>query len=175
MLKRRVRRNAVTQPSDPSYRIIPLTQNQNAIVDARDFSWLSQWNWFAQWAKHTQSFYAKRCDKNKKTFLMSREILNAKPEEYVDHRNHNTLDNRRRNLRRSKIFQNNSNQGVRKDNSSGYKGVCFRRDSRRWQAYISYRGNRKHLGYFKTSREAAEAYNVSAKRFHGSFAYINSV
>lgn len=47
MPKNRVKRHAVTQPLDKPYRLIPLTQGKNAIVDLENFSWLSQWNWCA--------------------------------------------------------------------------------------------------------------------------------
>jgi hypothetical protein len=55
-----VKRHAVTQPLDTSYRYIPLTRNLNAIVDADDFDWLSKWNWHAVWNPCTKSFYATR-------------------------------------------------------------------------------------------------------------------
>ena len=60
MPKLRVKRHAVTQPLDQSYRLIPLTQGQNAIVDVEDFEWLDQWNWCAQWTG--RHFYAVRHD-----------------------------------------------------------------------------------------------------------------
>ena len=41
---RRMPRHPVTQPSDPSYLLIPLTQGQNAIVDAVDYDRLMQFN-----------------------------------------------------------------------------------------------------------------------------------
>ncbi len=58
MPKRRMKRHAVTQPLDPSYRLIPLTQHQNAIVDTADFDWLSQWNWHANLCD--KGFYVRR-------------------------------------------------------------------------------------------------------------------
>lgn len=42
MLKRRVFRHDVEQPQDQSIRLIALTQERNATVDAADFDWLNQ-------------------------------------------------------------------------------------------------------------------------------------
>lgn len=44
-MKRHVKRHEVVQPLNESYRLIPLTQGQNAIVDVNDFGRLSKWNW----------------------------------------------------------------------------------------------------------------------------------
>jgi hypothetical protein len=80
-MKISVKRHAVTQPLDQSYRLIPLTQNQTVIVDAEDFERLDRWNWTALFLKHRNSFVAGRCDENNKTILMHREILSALPKE----------------------------------------------------------------------------------------------
>src|SRR5882762_1985840 len=99
MYKRhRVSRHEVTQPLDESYRLIPLTQGQNAIVDAADFEWLSKWNWQAQWDEHTKGFYARRALYGGGAVIMHRLIYKS-PCKQVDHKNHNTLDNRKLNLR----------------------------------------------------------------------------
>lgn len=58
-----VERPAVAQPISKPYRFIPLTQNKIALVDAEDFEWLSQWNWYAA-AHQSGSFYARRSSYN---------------------------------------------------------------------------------------------------------------
>jgi len=55
---------------------------------------------------------------------LAREIVEAKEDEYVDHKNHDTLDNRRNNLRITKFEQNAKNRkGKNKNNKSGYRNV----------------------------------------------------
>lgn len=49
------------------------------------------------------------------------------------------------------------NQRLRKNTSSTYRGVCFFKRIGRWIAYITISGKRKHLGYFDTEEEAAQA------------------
>jgi hypothetical protein len=48
------------------------------------------------------------------------------------------------------------NKSLRKDNTSGYKGVT--KDSHNWRAQIQIKGKQKFLGYFDTAEEASEAY-----------------
>lgn len=48
------------------------------------------------------------------------------------------------------------NTNLRKDNTSGYRGVS--KDSHNWRAQIQIKGKQKFLGYFNTAEEASEAY-----------------
>jgi hypothetical protein len=172
----KVRRHPVTQPSDPSYRIIPLTRGQNTLIDTIDYHWLKQWNWFAHWDVTTHSFYAVRSKHKGKSIVqisMSREILQCEPTDQADHRNHDTLDNRRGNLRKATNAQNGRNQKIERNNTSGYIGVCWYKKYKKWMAQIGHQGIRINLGYFKTKQEAAHARDDVAKKLHGEFAVLN--
>ena len=88
----------------------------------------------------------------------------------VDHINHDTLDNRRCNLRVVTPQQNAMNKEVYKNNQSGYTGCHFYKPTQKWMAYIKGGGKRKHLGYFETLPEAYTAYIRAAKALHGEYA-----
>lgn len=174
MLKLRVPRHEVVQPLDKSYKIIPLTRGQNALVDIADYERLNQWNWFAQWNQRTNGFYAKHHDTTTGRRLdMASEILRCKPGEEPDHRNRNSLDNRKANLRKSTHAQNLCNVGLRSHNTSGYIGVTWHAPTKQWRARIRHNWVRIHLGLFKTAEEAAKVYDKAAKRLHGEFAVLN--
>lgn len=96
------------------------------------------------------------------------------PEE-IDHINRVTHDNRIENLRESTHAQNMQNIDVRSVNKSGYTGVCYRKDSGLWQAYITSNGERIHLGFHKTKEDAAVARNEAAIKYNGDFAKLNEV
>lgn len=86
------------------------------------------------------------------------------PKDEIDHKNVDQADDRFSNLREANRSQNNNNTRMKRNNKSGYKGVCW--DSRRekWLAQIMV--NRKHrfLGYFETPEEAYAVYcDVSIK------------
>jgi AP2 domain len=163
----------VTQPTDPSYRYIPLTQGQVAIVDTDDYWRLIRFFWCAWWNPTAKSFYAvrnTRVDGNKTTIYMHREIMKAKQGEEVDHVNRElTLDNRKKNLRFATHAQNTQNSGKHSDNRSGYKGVTLGKGKNKWIAQIQ--ANRYHiyLGEFPTKELAYAAYCAAARELHGEF------
>lgn len=166
------------QPDEGKF--IPLSNGLISMVDECDFHWLSQIRWYAVKADHSSEevFYAS-CDllggrMGKVKILMHRMILLAPNTTTVDHRNHNTLDNRRRNLRHATRSQQNANR--RKiTGSSRYKGVHRRCDGLKWVAQIR-RGNEHiHLGSFSTEDEAGLAYNAMATKLFGEFAILNVI
>ena len=149
---------------------IVLTQGQVAIVDDSDWKILSQYNWYARWDKYTQSFYALtngRRDGKRETLYMHTFLMGGK----ADHRNHDTLDNRRSNLRLATRSQNMHNRRTNRNNQSGYKGVFLSRE--RWRAKIQYERQVKHLGMFDDAISAAKAYDAAARELFGEFAYLN--
>ena len=87
----------------------------------------------------------------------------------VDHINRNKLDNRLVNLRLATQAQQNMNKGLRSNNTSGFKGVCWHRENRKWRAKVYIKGKGKHLGYFATKEEAVEAYQKAAADNYGEF------
>jgi hypothetical protein len=89
-----------------------------------------------------------------------------------DHINRNGLDNRRSNLRIANKQQNCWNSRDR-GGVSRFKGVHWKVAEGKWAAAISHDGIRKHLGYFVSEREAAEAYDDAAITFQGEFAFLN--
>ena len=91
------------------------------------------------------------------------------PEGPIDHANGVLDDNRIANLREASFQQNCANAKLRKDNSSGSKGV--KRFKNRWQARIGENG-KIHLGAYDTKAEAAAAYAGAAKVMYGKFARL---
>jgi hypothetical protein len=165
--KARVGRHEVEQPEDSSYRIIPLTQGKNALVDAVDYEWLCKWNWHASRLQGTNVFYAREHH-----VLMHRRIM-GNPRGRVDHRDRNTLDNRRNNLRIATPSQNNQNKVKSKRNKSGFKGASWIASRKHWQATAGMNGKNINLGCFRTAREAARAYDAFASKHYGEFARLN--
>jgi hypothetical protein len=90
----------------------------------------------------------------------------------VDHKNGNPSDNNIDNLRLATDIQNCQNQKISKNNTSGYKGVCFKKDRNKWHAGIRVNGIIKHLGYYDTPKIASEVYKKAAEIYFKEFAKI---
>ena len=106
---------------------------------------------------------------------MHRDIMNPSRKEQVDRINHDTLDNRRENLRICNSRENQGNEKISKNNISGFKGVSWRIDRKKWRAYISINRKQISLGHFDIKEEAAKAYNEAAKKYFKEFALLNVV
>jgi hypothetical protein len=158
-------------------KIIPLTQGKVAIVDDRDYRWLSQYKWHAQKSgKRPGLYYAVRnatINKRRKTIQMHREIMNPAKGLEIDHRNNNALDNRRLNMRTCTRAQNMANSRAQKGKSSAFKGVSFHKEYRKWRGRITHLGKDLHLGFFRNQVRAAKAYDDKAKELFGEFAHPN--
>lgn len=92
------------------------------------------------------------------------------PTHHIDHINGNCSDNRLANLRSATRSQNLSNSRVRKDSTTGRKGVSFHRQVGKWVAYVNHQGKRFYLGLFDSPEAAALARDTKARELHGEFA-----
>ena len=100
-------------------------------------------------------------------------ILYPRNGKTVDHINGVTLDNRRCNLRLASHSENMRNTKLRKNNKTGYKGVCWDIVNKRYHVTIRYNGKKIFLGRFDNIIEAAKAYDDGAKKYFGDFARLN--
>jgi len=83
----------------------------------------------------------------------------------LDHWNRDKLDNQFANLRIVTNAHNQYNRGLRKDNSSGFRGVSWYETKSKWRTQIKHRGTVLHLGYFQSLEEAIEARLRAESRF----------
>ena len=63
----------------------------------------------------------------------------------------------------------------RKRASSSYRGVSYSAADGKWRAAIEVNGRAVNLGHYARESEAAQAYNVAARKHFGASAYQNQV
>lgn len=91
------------------------------------------------------------------------------PDSLIDHINGIKHDNRMVNLREANKSQNAFNTGVKSTNKSGYKGVSWRSQNKKWIAHIRISGKSVYLGSFDNIEDAAEMYATTAKQYHKNY------
>jgi hypothetical protein len=143
-------------------KTIPLTQNMVALVDDDDFEKLSKYKWCLHGAG-----YAHASIEGKKV-LMHRMIMGF-PNCEIDHINHKKTDNRKENLRPCTRQENSWNMKVQSRNKTGYKGVFWNKERKKYEAQIKVDGRSINLGRFSTPFEASEAYKSAAKKYFGEY------
>ena len=75
----------------------------------------------------------------------------------IDHINQIKDDNRLENLRIASKSSNALNSKVRRDSSSGCCGVSWKKDKKKYLAYININGKRRFIGYYDEIEEAKKA------------------
>ena len=88
------------------------------------------------------------------------------PKLQIDHMNGVKNDNRLANLREATESQNSQNVKAHADSSSGFLGVSWKAQSRKWRASIGIDGRHKHLGYFSSKEDAQLAYAAAKRELH---------
>jgi hypothetical protein len=91
----------------------------------------------------------------------------------IDHADGDPSNNAFRNLRVATRSENLANSRKRLDNTSGFKGVCWDRRRRLWQAKVSVSGRTITIGHFSSAEAAHTAYARALINLHHDFARIS--
>jgi hypothetical protein len=105
------------------------------MVDAEDVERIEMFNHkiYADYKKNVKSHYAVLGNQG----FLHRFITNAPKGMVVDHINHDTLDNRKSNLRICTHSENNQNKkGALITSKSGIRGVCLDNRNKKWIAVV---------------------------------------
>lgn len=141
-----------------------------AQVDDADYERVAQHTWWPKKDYATGNFYAyTQIDRH--TIYLHRLILRV--ENDVDHKDGNGLNCQKYNLRPATQGQNQGNEKLSRNNSSGYKGVHWMDRLNPWRAQIKVNRRNQHLGFFATPEEAARAYDQAAREHFGEYARLN--
>ena len=164
------------------YKLIRLTKGYFAKVSNEDYDRVSAYDWHVKMVKrkHGNVFYAVRkiynIDGSKTNQYLHRFIMgDDDPMIQIDHKDTDSLNDQRSNLRICTFSQNCWNQTPQKHRKSKYKGVSMNNKGTKYTASISFKRKKYHLGTFITQEEAAEAYNAKAIELFGEFVRPNVI
>jgi len=154
---------------------VPLTQNKVAWVDKEDFDLVSKYIWCAHKGSGERWEAVAYDPKIKKQIKMHRLImgLTKKDKVFVDHINHNCLNNRKSNLRIISNRRNQGNQKIKTGGTSEFKGVRWHKGNKKWEAQIQNNGKYEYIGNFDVEIDAAKAYDKRAIEIFGDCALLN--
>jgi hypothetical protein len=96
-------------------------------------------------------------------------VPNPEGKPYVDHINRETMDNRPENLRWATGHENAVNNGISRNNTSGFKGVYWNIGAKKWMAYIRHEDKLKYLGLFDDAEEASAYRDKVGKELYGDW------
>jgi hypothetical protein len=125
-------------------------------------------SWCVVFSPKTKTFYVSgslpRENGVQKNIQLHRWLTNPPEEMVIDHRNHDTLDNRRTNLKITTHAENNQNKPKpMSTNTSGIRGVYWHDRVGKWRAKITKNGITTYLGYFDSLEKAREARKKAEK------------
>jgi len=141
------------------------------LIDDEDYDRIKKYRWYRLCGNKPPFYFCRNVRKsgNRKIILLHKFIMDAQDNLEVDHKNSNTLDNRKSNLRICTHAENCRNRkGI--TNSTGYKGVS--RKGMKYRARITKNRETIFLGDFDTPEEAYKAYCKASKKYHGEFGRI---
>ena len=133
------------------------------LIDLSDFDKINKYSgtWIAKWVKAMNGFYASYSQKGP---LLHRLITNAPSNMLVDHINHNTLDNRKANLRICNSSENQLNRaGAQKNSITGIRNVIWDKRANKYRAELQFHKKHFCVGYYTDPYEAGRMANAGRK------------
>lgn len=141
------------------------TEITEVLIDTEDLEKIKRYQW-----RVTNNNYIEAYGLNH--FLIHRYLLNTPSNMLVDHKNRNTLDNRKLNLRNCNYAENSRNKSKAKNNNSGNLGI-FTLESESFKYYhaaICVNNNRIYLGKYKLKEDAIKARERAELKYFKDFA-----
>jgi hypothetical protein len=127
--------------------------------------WAKEYRW-----RVDKEGYAYTRTRREGTFAYHRKAFPDCPDGKMrDHIDGNRLNNTRANIRFVTPSQNMFNRGRSNNNVSGYSGVYFHKDAKKWAAEIKEHRKRIHLGLFDTKEQAIEARKQAEIKYYGEY------
>ena len=157
-------------------------ENLWTIIDLEDLERVINfpYTWFAKYNKPIDDYYAVASEyipelKHSRPLHLHQFIMNTNGK-IVDHENHDTLDDRKENLRVIADSNNSRNRKSRNSNNkSGYRNVCWDKRCNKWIVQLTINKKTKCLGKFEYDEldKAGQFAEEMRQKYYGEFAGKN--
>lgn len=124
------------------------------------------------WSENKDGYIVARNRVTHKIVKLHQIIMNKK---HIDHIKHNLNDNRKSMLRFGNDALNARNRKKPSNNKSGVTGVCKRKRTGLWRAYITINGHRIELGEYKNKEDAISVRKNAEEKYFGDWSFDNSM
>lgn len=139
-------------------------------VDVEDLHKISDKAWSLTKKGYLRHMYRDE-NNNTRSYSMHQYILGVVGKKVqVDHIDRNKMNNRKSNLRICDSFGNARNRGERKNNTSGFTGVIYKKSENKWYASFSINKKRKYIGGFDDFKDAVIARYRAEQEYYGEYA-----
>ena len=138
-------------------------------IDLEDIDKVKDRKWFFK-----DGYVASGGKRKENNLRLHRYIMGVENEPskvYIDHKDHNTLNNRKENLRVCNNSKNQMNKRIPKNNTSGFKGVSFHKLSGKWRVRITIDGETHYLGLFEDKEDAIKTRIEAEEEYFGEFRF----
>ena len=154
------------------------------LIDLDDLEKLKELDlsWHVGWMPEIKDYYVMATDRSEtingkriqKTRYLNVVVTNSPKGTKVDHIYHNTMDNRKRNLRIIDDLRNIKNRKSKNSNNkSGYRNVCWIENDKAWVVQLQVEGVNTKLGKFKDVDEAGVFAEQMRNEIYGEYAGNN--
>lgn len=170
-LGRSLKRYNTYDLSHEEYAIGYTLKNEPFLFDKEDYAKIKDICWYYGYGGYIKG------NINGKSINLHRlvtDVLNNN-DVVVDHINHDVKDNRKCNLRVTDQMHNARNVSVRSDNTSGYTGVTWDKQHKKWASQIVVEGKNIHLGRFDNVDDAVIARKEAEDKYYGEYSYDASM
>ena len=146
------------------------SKGEEFLFDVEDYDKIKNYYWIS----HT-GYIETQISKSRKHLFLHTLVMNPPNGMIIDHINHNTYDNRKKNLRIVTFSQNSFNRKIQENNTSGVTGISYKKNCNKWVSYIKVNKKLIHLGYFKDINDAIKARKEAEEKYFGEYSYDNSM
>ena len=151
-----------------TYAEIYVTDKQNKVfkilIDLDDVEFAKNCTFSLKYDETINGYYV-RCRYKNKSYLFHRLVMKCPKDMQIDHINHDTLDNRKQNLRICTAKVNNQNKVINNSKSSGHRNIYWKPKLNKWEVGLQINYKKIYIGVFSKLEDAIQAAKQARQKY----------